>query len=171
MKRRLIVLRSDIRRWLGLRRGRHDDALGAHTYTGTTTVSAGTLIIAGNVSSSPMTVNGGTLWSPALSAAVRPSTAAARSAARDDGRRDRSLRRLISPGMSVGTLATGQRDARSRFDSRFELATPGVAGRTSTTWWPSLATWSSAGRCRLRRLWVYGAGSYPLFTYTTIAAN
>ena len=64
---------------------------GANTYTGTTTVSTGTLLVSGSISGSTTTVNGGTLGgSGGTTGAVTVATGG-----------------TIAPGSSVGTLNTG----------------------------------------------------------------
>ena len=117
--------------------------LGHNTYTGTTTVSAGTLLVNGSIVSPGLTVNGG------------------------DARRHRQLGSMtvnsgtLSPGNSIGTITiNGNLVLGAGAIYRVEVS-PTAADRTNVT-----GTATLAGTAQL----VFGPGTYTSNSYTILSA-
>lgn len=83
---------------------------GAHTYTGATTINAGTLRVNGSITSSTSVNNGGTLGGNGSVAAVSVANGGA-----------------LAPGSAVGTLTTGTLTLANGSRLNFELGTPSAA--------------------------------------------
>jgi autotransporter-associated beta strand protein/T5SS/PEP-CTERM-associated repeat protein len=145
---------------------------GTHTYTGTTTVSAGTLIVAGNVSSSPTTVNGGALLvTGTVGSSATVNSGGTLGGIGTTGGVMVHSGGVLSPGLTVGTLNTGSLSLDAGAISSFELATPGVVGMDINDLVAVTGSLVLNGQVAITPLTGFGAGTYTLFTYTTIGAN
>jgi len=128
---------------------------GANEYSGPTTVIAGTLILSGSISGSTTVVANGAILRGA--GATGPLTINSGGA--------------LVPGLSVGTLTTGNLTLNSGSTSSFELAVAGVAGSGVNDLVAVNGNLVLGGTLAITTLPGFGPGAYPLFTYTNTATN
>lgn len=123
-------------------------------YTGSTMVNAGVLLVSGNISGSPLTVNNGAILGGVGTA----------------GPTSISTGATLSPGESAGTLTTGNLLLEGGAISLFELKTPGVVGGVN-----DLISVNGAltldGTLAVTELAGFGSGIYRLFNYTGSLQN
>jgi fibronectin-binding autotransporter adhesin len=128
---------------------------GGSNYSGPTTVIAGKLIVTGSISGSTTVVaNSATLQGTGATGPLTINSGGA-----------------LVPGLSVGTLATGNLTLAAGSTSSFELAVAGVAGSGVNDLVAVNGNLVLGGTLAITTLPGFGPGAYPLFTYTNTATN
>lgn len=119
-----------------------------NSYSGATTINAGTLLVTGSIANSATTVNtGGTLGGTGTTGPVTSSGA-------------------VAPGTSAGTLSTGSLVLSTNSFLNFELDAPGTVGSGVNDLIAITGDLTLDGRYTIADLGGLGAGSYTLMTYT-----
>jgi fibronectin-binding autotransporter adhesin len=125
------------------------------TYTGGTTVDAGTLLVLGNISGSATAVNSG----------------ATISGNGTTGPLSISGNASVAPGVAVGTLTTAGLTLTSGASVRFELATPGTVGGSVNDLLAVNGNLTLDGTLVVTELAGFANGTYRLVNYTGVFAN
>mgnify|MGYP003700771185 CR=1 FL=1 len=121
-----------------------------NSYSGATTINAGTLLVTGSIANSAATVNtGGTLGGTGTTGPVTVMSSGA-----------------VAPGTSAGTLSTGSLVLSTNSFLTFELDTPGTVGAGVNDLIAITGDLTLDGRYSIADLGSLGAGSYTLITYT-----
>jgi outer membrane autotransporter protein len=123
---------------------------GANTYTGPTTVDAGTLLVDGSLLASAVTVNSGATLGGI-------GTAAGAVTINDGG--------ILAPGDSPGTLTVGSLSLSNASLLNYELGTPGVIGSGVNDLTIVNGNLTLDGILNTTALGGFGPGAYRLFNY------
>ncbi|RYD67858.1 MAG: PEP-CTERM sorting domain-containing protein, partial [Verrucomicrobiaceae bacterium] len=127
---------------------------GTNSYTGNTTVDAGSLIVNGSISGSNVLVNSGaTLGGSGTVGSVD------------------LLGGTVAPGNGPGTLSTNSFSLDSTAAIKFELAQAGVTGGGINDLISVAGNLTLDGTLQVTPLSGFGGGTYPLFTYTGTLTN
>jgi fibronectin-binding autotransporter adhesin len=117
-------------------------------FIGATTINQGTLLVAGSLSGSAISIAGGTLGGGGFVGNVT------------------SVGGTIAPGEGPGTLNTSNVDGDAFGNWRFELATPGVEGGGVNDLLQITGSLTLDGTLQVQRLPGFGGGIYRLANYT-----